>query len=225
MTDMPIMKLRRLSDRARMLRRRKLSRCAFVIAIFLSFSTEASHADSADGYPALLSRVRQRDLTVDFGALRRAYAQTANYHPEDPAMGALRREMDRDFDSGDRAGAVQIAKHVLALDYVDIEAHRVLERSGASCADFHRTVADRLTQSILDSGDGKSPATAYSVLSTDEEYAVLDRLALQAAAQSLVERDGHHYDVLLVLRDKGKPFEIYFNVDLPLAAPANGGAE
>ena len=211
-----------LSNSIRVLRRHRLLLCAvLLVVVSLSFSVDASRADGADGYSVLLSRVKQRDFTVDFGALRRAYAQTVNYRPDDPAMGALRREMDRDFDSGDRAKAMQIAKRVLALDYVDIDAHRILDRSDAPCADFHRTIADRLTQSIFDSGDGKSPATAYSVISIDEEYAVLDRLALQAAAQSLVERNGHHYDVLLVLRYQGKPFEIYFNVDLLLAEPVD----
>lgn len=206
-----------------MFRAVKLSLCALLIGIVsLALSTDRGRADGADSYPALLLRVRQKDLTVDFGALRRAYAQTADYRPDDPAMAALRREMDRDLDAGDRAEAMQIAKQILAHDYVDIDAHRILERAGAPCADFHRAIADGLTQSILDSGDGKSPATAYSVLSTDEEYAVLDRLELQAGAQSLVERDGHQYDVLLAFRDRGKPFEVYFNVDQPLAASSGG---
>jgi hypothetical protein len=49
-------------------------------------------------------------------------------------------------------------------------------------------------------------------------------LGLQAAAQSLLERDGHHYDVVVVSGDTGKPFAVYFNVDLPFSAAA-GDAE
>jgi hypothetical protein len=204
----------------------KLTLCSLLIGVVcLALSTDASRAGGADSYSASLMRLKHKDLTIDFGALRRAYAQTPDYHPDDPAMIAMRREMDRDFDSGDRGAAIRIARQLLARDYIDIDAHRILERSAVPCADFHRAVADRLTQSILDSGDGKTPATAYRVLSIDEEYAVLDHLGLQAAAQSLLEQQGHHYDSLLVPGDAGKPFNVYFTIDLSFAASTNGETE
>jgi hypothetical protein len=155
--------------------RRKLLLAVFALIGVLAPSLPfvAGHAAGVEplDYSALLARVKQHDLTVDFSALRRAYAQTADYRPDDPAMTALRRSMDRDFDDGHRADARQIAKQILVHGYIDIDAHRILEEGDTSCADYHRTVADGLTQSILDSGNGKSPATAFLVLSIDEEYA------------------------------------------------------
>lgn len=190
-----------------------------------ALAADRSGADGgSNGYAMLLARLEQKDFTVDFAALRRAYAKTSSYRPDDPALTALHRQMAEALQKGDDASAIRIARQVLARDYVDIDAHRVLAR-GADAPDFHRAVADRLLQSILDSGNGKAPETAYLVVSTDEEYSVLDHLGLQASAQSLVEQQGHYYDSLLVIGDAGKPFNIYFNIDLPFATLANGEME
>lgn len=205
----------------------------FVLAALITLIGIPSFAHAADrsgadggsnGYAMLLARLEQKDFTVDFAALRRAYAKTSSYRPDDPVLTALHRQMTEALQKGDDASAIRIARQVLARDYVDIDAHRVLAR-GADAPDFHRAVADRLLQSILDSGNGKAPETAYLVVSTDEEYSVLDHLGLQASAQSLVEQQGHYYDSLLVIGDAGKPFNIYFNIDLPFATLGDGEME
>ena len=92
---------------------------------------------------------------------------------------------------------MQIAKEVPARNYLDIDAHRALKHGTGASADFHR---GRRQADAVDSGsgDGESQETAYLVVSTDEEYPVEDRLGLLDEAQSLVERQGHHYDALLV---------------------------
>jgi hypothetical protein len=74
-----------------------------------------------------------------------------------------------------------------------------------------------LVDSILSSGDGKTPETAYHVISVDEEYAVLNTLGFKVVKQSLMESKGHSYDKMEVLHMKSKePGMIYFNVDMPL---------
>ncbi len=71
--------------------------------------------------------------------------------------------------------------------------------------------------SILTNGDGRSFATAFKVITIDEEYAVLQVLGVRKADQSLVEHGGSSFDLFTVNDpESGKEFTLYFNVDLPL---------
>lgn len=200
---------------------------ALITSTLFALSMHASRASgaAADNYSALVAQVKRRDLSVDFGKLRLAYAQTPTYYPYDANMTKLHQHMRQKLKDGDALAAAGIAKRVLAQDYVDIDAHQVLARGKGPCADFHHAVAEKLLQSILSSGDGKTPKTAYVVVSIDEEYDLLDSLGLQALVQSLTERDGHHYDLLLVAHATGGPVPIFFNVDMPFARVAGGDVE
>jgi hypothetical protein len=74
-----------------------------------------------------------------------------------------------------------------------------------------------LMDSILSSGDGRDFATAFRVISVDEEYAVLRIMRIERVTQSLVERDDSQFDILSVKDpDSGKEFQLYFNIDLPM---------
>jgi hypothetical protein len=72
-----------------------------------------------------------------------------------------------------------------------------------------------LIDSIRSSGDGKSPATAWVVISVDEEYAVLRALGFKPSGQSLLRQNGHSYDVMKTKSDDGTEQTFYFNVDIP----------
>jgi hypothetical protein len=72
-----------------------------------------------------------------------------------------------------------------------------------------------LIDSIRSSGDGKSPATAWVVISVDEEYAVLRALEFKPSGQSLLRQNGHSYDVMKAKNDDGTEQTFYFNVDIP----------
>ena len=96
-------------------------------------------------------------------------------------------------------------------------------------ADEGRKLWRSLMDSILVSGDGKEFASAFRVISVEEEYAVLQVLGLNLVSQSLVERDRSEFDVMLVQDpESGKQFQLYFNIDLPkkwLAAKLAGAGE
>jgi uncharacterized phage-associated protein len=84
---------------------------------------------------------------------------------------------------------------------------RILEKK-------HRKIADGLVASILKSGTGKSPETAYKVISISEEYMALLYLELSATEQSLIEENGRFYDLITAKDLNGKTHEIYFDITL-----------
>ena len=93
-------------------------------------------------------------------------------------------------------------------------AHRQL--GNAEKADLHKFLFEGLIQSVEKSGDGKTPATAFVVISTDEEYVLLHWQGLQPTGQSLINQDGHSYDKMTAVNSKtNETVNYYFNIDKP----------
>jgi hypothetical protein len=71
-----------------------------------------------------------------------------------------------------------------------------------------------LVKSVLGSGDGKSPETAFVVIGIDEEYSVMATLSLTLVRQALVNHGGSAFDRMEVKkRDSDEIVTLYFNVD------------
>lgn len=67
-----------------------------------------------------------------------------------------------------------------------------------------------LMDSLVASGDGKTPETAYVTISVAEEYDVIYFFGLKLKSQSLVS-SSVMCDLLTVENDKGEEISIYFN--------------
>ena len=153
---------------------------------------------------------------------RMAYAHSKNYQPYDMDVRDARKAAWKLIDQHSFHEAVTSIDKALATHPVDIElsmakAAALNELKDASAAQA-RARWMSLADSILTSGDGKSFATAFRVISVDEEYVVLRLLGLQNSRQVLQHDHGSMYDVLTVHRkDNDKSIDLYFNVDLPMA--------
>lgn len=71
---------------------------------------------------------------------------------------------------------------------------------------------DEFLLTVFSSGDGKSPATAYWVLTISEEYYIIDRLGYQHKSHALQEVAGKKVDVLKTVGKKGDERTFYFDV-------------
>lgn len=171
-------------------------------------------------FPALLERAKKGDPALDFQELRMAYTETAGYSPYG-ADRASRQQMFAALNAKDYNTALELANKILAGNYLDINAqfgayvsHRELTHTDEAAK--HRFLFEGLIRSIEKSGDGKTPATAFVVISTDEEYALLNWMGLRATGQALVAADGHSYDRMTVLNPKtNEKADYYFNIDKP----------
>jgi hypothetical protein len=71
-----------------------------------------------------------------------------------------------------------------------------------------------LVKSVLGSGDGKSPETAFVVIAIEEEYSVLATFSLTLVSQALVNLGASAFDRMEVKkRDSDQTVTLYFNVD------------
>jgi hypothetical protein len=174
-----------------------------------------------DKYQTLLARLKQGDATVDFLELRRAYAASPDYaEGSDVDEGAV---MVKAYNQGDFAQALAHANKVLDSYYLDIRAHQIASVANREMhlqqeAEFHHNVAQGLINAILRTGDGKSPQTAWEIISTQEESVVLQSLGLRTDGQSLITVGDHQYDKLEAVDAKSQQkVTLYFNVDAPMA--------
>lgn len=161
---------------------------------------------------------------LDLRQLRLKYAESPSYDPE--AGSAEISEMNQKLADKDYDAALQIASDILAKQYVNIDAHRVMAKvydewshdsdqykarffSGA--AKLHHLIALGLTRSIYASaGDGKNPncqysygescgtsiGTALKLISLQEEDALARGGGLQLVKRSSMKEGGHSYDVV-----------------------------
>src|SRR5574341_912926 len=171
-------------------------------------------------YYSLLKKAKAFDKSVDFKALRLSYTETSDYNPynetdnEQEAMFDAMR--DKQYDK-----ALKHAQSILNTNYVDIGAHIVSqtvyqEMNNSEQYNFHQFVVDGLIKSILNSGDGKSPETAYLVIDIKEEIFFLEILGFEMEGLTLLEKNNHFYHKIEVKKpETGETAVLYFNVDIP----------
>lgn len=196
-----------------------------VLSLLLLVQLPAHAAETAAArYEALVAAARKGGK-LDCRALRFAWADAlledlrSRSHPARSAEVAAqaRQDMDKAFRAEDWARAAAQAQIVIDADFIDVDAHmardvsfRMLGKPDQSRPNYE--VATCLLQSIR-TGDGRSAATAMTVVRVSEEYTILRLMDLQPSRQSLIEQDGHMYDLLEATDAQGKVHSLYFQID------------
>ena len=179
-------------------------------------------SDAKKKYEALLEQAKKGEGAVDYGALRFAFFETPDYNPLAGML--IYRALWGLVGQGNWPEAVKQAEVVLEKNYVDVNAHIVAfiarrEQGEQEKAAYHRRWAEGLLESIKTGGDGKSPDTAWQVISISEEYAVLRSMNLRPVGQALINDKGHAYDEMKVIDPRNNTeSKFYFNVDKPFSA-------
>lgn len=156
---------------------------------------------------------------ADFAALRLAYTGTEMYRPYAlPPLGPVFAALNGgEHDKCVQRAAAFLDRHPLSLGahFASMVCHHELGHKEEAV--YHRYVVNGMMQSITRRGDGKSFATAFEVISTQELYTVLNLMGLQATAQSLANHEGRPYDVMEVVdRETGEKFTLYFDITLQM---------
>lgn len=69
--------------------------------------------------------------------------------------------------------------------------------------------------SLIAAGDGETPESAFIVISTDDEYTLMDYLGYSFLEQKLTEYHDQFFDILTIMTTSGEKKEIYFNISKP----------
>jgi hypothetical protein len=152
---------------------------------------------------------------------RLAYAASADYNPYDLKSRDFLKSADALLAKDEFAQAIAEAQKGLAVSKYNIELLILVASAYRAAGDMPNADQTRqewmsIVDSILRSGDGRDFATAFQVISVDEEYSVLRILRLDVLGQSLVQHEGSEFDVMQVKDPRsGNELTLYFNIDLP----------
>ncbi len=169
-----------------------------------------------------LAAARANPGEVDWTALRAAYAVSPAYDPDaggTPQSAALAAAWAR----GDYKLAAELSGEATDRNWMDMRAQMIGMLACAHDGELARAAAHKaafngLLHAVMATGDGTSPATAYHVLATSEAYVLLAYNHLHLRRESLLQQDGHTYDVLTTSHEPdGKPVTVFVDVDQPLA--------
>lgn len=179
-------------------------------------------APNADKYHELLARLQGRDTSIDFTALRLAYAASPEYAPYGSDADLHRDSLNVALGKRDYRRVVSEADAALAIDYLDVRTHVLRAYASDQLGDtvaaaWNRAVAARLVQSIMQSGSGTAESP-YVVISVAEEYAVLGMMNYQPGMQALGECGSRPCDILdATQRDTQEKRTFHFDISLPQA--------
>ena len=191
----------------------------FVLFAVLAWPVVAPAKEAPSEYAALLARLKAGDTKIDYARLRLSWVDSPEHkHAKDTSNAA--EAMFEALNAKNFPTALIQAETVLAGEYVNIDAHYVAavanrQMGATDKADFHRAVFGGLIDSIRNSGDGKSLATAWVVINVHEEYVLLRVLGLSPSGQAVIHKDGHSYDEMKAKAEDGAEQTFYFNVDIP----------
>ena len=110
----------------------------------------------------------------------------------------------------------KLAYDILERDYTSIAAHAALSKNLSiypTVREFHGAVRNALINSIINSGNGKSPETAMYVIGVAEEYETLQELGLTQESQRQEQKNNRHYDVFAARDSTGEKRDVYFAID------------
>jgi hypothetical protein len=176
--------------------------------------------DPDHAFAAHLATARRHPEHADFRALRLLFASTSFYDPA-PADRFDPAAVEHELNNGERAAALIALDSALIGHWTDIAAHdyaiAACERAGLAAREsLHRAFLDGLARSILDSGDGRTPQTAWHVISEAEEELLLYALGSRLESREPLDHDGHALR-RLIARDTrgGETTVVYVNVDIP----------
>jgi len=171
-------------------------------------------------YESTLKQIIAGDYDSDFERLRMAFTITANYDPYNSDK--KQDNMYEAFKNKKYEDAIKLGKVILEKEYVDMDAHRICLLSygkigDKKLAEHHWQVYSGLLNSVLNSGDGKSPESAYRVIKVREEYILLNEQGYEVEKQSLVSGKLGNCDLMEIKDTKtGEKLNLYFNVKISM---------
>ena len=103
--------------------------------------------------------------------------------------------------------------------WVDIDVHAVMTTAcdlmkDLRCSSQSEFVVEGMMKSITASGDGKTCATGWQVISGREEYVVMAMQDADVKKSDFDQADGHTCQVVMADDGKGGTVNYYFNIDL-----------
>ena len=112
-------------------------------------------------YESLLKKLKKGNKEINYFDLRMSFTRSKDYKPSNPELDSLRKNMIQELNSKEYKNAIKLADSILSREYVDMYAHYTCYYAYTALGDsvkasYHEYIMDRLLNSVVESGDGKS---------------------------------------------------------------------
>jgi len=160
-------------------------------------------------YLSIIEKIKKgEDTETDYTKLRMLYTQTSFYQPESPERDENILKMAQAWFDKHNDEAIELGNQLLEGEYLNPFVHdlfaKIYKESGEGDPLFHLLMFINIITSIQ--GDGKSYETAYQVISTWEEKAMMTFVQVTPADPDQVFEptlhDGHYFHVIQVKADE-----------------------
>jgi tetratricopeptide (TPR) repeat protein len=199
-----------------------ISRGAGVALLLIGLALSSGNTRAAGpSYDDYIAQVKAGKIEIDHTAFRLAYAASSKYAPYGTIQ--IVSQMKKAYDAGDCPSAMAHAEEAFEVNFLQMDAHKIaafcLKKAGnEEEARRHYAMFLGLFSSVLKSGDGLSPETAFVVIAVDEEYNVLETASFTPVKQERVNHGGSAFDRFEVkLPESDRTATLFFNVDRPHA--------
>lgn len=197
----------------------------FCVSLWMSLPSLAA-ADPAGDYAALVTAAKEGDPGTDYTAMRQAYALIAEYDPYGEKTNTLMRDGQAAYIAKDCKTALAKFQTAIALDFVLSDAHALaadcLEQAGDKNGEKREeAIAQGLFDSIITSGDGEKPETAFHIVTLHEEEVIMAVAGVNGTARELLTTDSGPVDKISINDAKtGEKGAVYFNLSAVMIGTA-----
>ncbi len=168
---------------------------------------------AAKDYAAMLAKAKAGDPAADFTFLRQQEAIRDHY------LGSHWQDAKRadELLATKPEETLSLARQASDQSYTTMIPHvlaeMALEKLGRhdEAQREHATVI-AILRSIMTGHHGANAEDAFNAVSVGEEYDTLAILGLRPAGQSLINQNGHSFDLMKSTHD-GQPRDVWFNID------------
>jgi Domain of unknown function (DUF4919) len=195
-----------------------MKKAAALCLTVLMLLPAAAMADPAGDFAALVTAAKEGDPGTDYTAMRQAYAMLPEYDPYGQKTNMLMRDGQAAYVAKDCKTALEKFRAAIALDFIIPDAHALsadcLEQAGDKDGEKREeAIAQGLFDSIIISGDGEKPDTAFHIVTLQEEGVILAVAGVNGTGRELLATDSGPVDKISVTdTGTGKKGAVFFNI-------------
>ncbi len=163
-----------------------------------------NYAKADKDYNALVAKFkRQEGSSLDFDTIVRIYPLTSNYSPYANVEQAQKLLAFESMERKNWEDCLIATSLILEENYTSLTGHYGAmvchsELRQSDLSQYHNVMLDGFMDAIWRSGDGRTPATALYITSTNDLYAFVQLNGLIATSQSLVYYEQRPIDAIQV---------------------------
>ncbi len=186
---------------------KKFAPFAFLFCFYIMNGQNEVHINIPnfdDSYCKAVKAIEAGITTIDYKKFRENFIKSDQFkitYKSRTKMSNLKRRLYENKFHSRNDSIIFLSKKILSLDYTDLSIHKTLEQTYSKLNDTinankHKTIQTGLLKSIIDNRDGKSCATAWSIVNVSEQYFILDSLNCTVVKQETNTNNGICYKVI-----------------------------